>query len=175
MEFKSALGPLYKKLAIFTFIFLLLLGLYIFSLKFYSDRITQRVETFHTLKEEIAKSQVSTEEELKLRQLANLIQSKTGKDLNAILYDVQNKLERNFDTTKNLLLNKFAQSNWKVNSSNFDPEAGKLYFVLEIPQTDIESFLDFLIEEALILKIENFKIIKSATSTYQIEISFKLK
>ncbi len=172
MELRGVLKKLYLKLIIFVFIFLIIVITYVFLLRFYVQKITKQVENIKTLKEMIAKNRADFEKELKLKQLLTFAQQKSGREISAILFDVQQKLNRSPETIKDLFLNTFNKENWKIIS--FSSEEKKLSFSVLIPQNDINKFLDFLVDEVLLIKISELKI-KKENNFYQINFVVNLQ
>jgi hypothetical protein len=75
-----------------------------------------------------------------------LIEQKAGKDLPTILFDLQQKLNRDFEKTKNLVSEKIQKENWRVIQTSLNQEEKKLSFAFQIPDSDFRKFYDFMIE-----------------------------
>ena len=164
---------LYLKLASASLIFLIFLVSFIFVLKFYEKIIIQKIENINILKENINQNKSTRERELKFQQLKLFFQQKTGREITTVLFDLQQKLNPDFNKTKDLILKKIDNENWQIIGSNFNFEEKKINLILELPQEKIENFLRFLKDQLLIIKIESLKIEKNKEN-YQLTLIFNL-
>lgn len=153
MNLSPALKKLYKKVGIFSSIFIVILSLYLFLFYFYSKNLIKKIEKINALKDQYYQSQISIEKENKLKRLTTIIQQKTKKELPALLYDIQQKLNHNFETTKKLILDKIQKENWQIKSANFYQEENKVNIVFQIPSDDFKKFYDFMINSGLVWQI----------------------
>jgi len=174
MNYDHVLKNIRTKVIIFSLGFVLLIGLYFFILNFYSKKILSQIQEINSLKEKINQAQASLQKESQLQILKILIEQKAGKDLPAILFDLQQKLNRDFEKTKNLVSEKIQKENWQVIKTNFNQEEKKLNFVFQIPNSDFGKFYDFMIEESLIWQTTDLKIDKN-NDFWQIELNLKTK
>jgi hypothetical protein len=174
MNYGTALKNIRTKVIIFSLGFILLIGLYFFLLNFYSKKILSQIQEINSLKEKINQTQSAFQKESQLQKLKILIEQKAGKDLPTILFDLQQKLNIDFEKTKNLVSEKIQKENWQVIKTSFDQEEKKLNFVFQIPDNDFKKFYDFMIEESLVWQIIDFKINKN-NNFWQIELNLKTK
>jgi hypothetical protein len=174
MNYGIALKNIRTKVIIFSLGFILLIGAYFFLLNFYSKKILSQIQEINSLKEKINQAQAALQKENQLQKLKILIEQKAGKDLPAILFDIQQKLDRDFKKTKNLISEKIQKENWQVIKTSFNQEEKKLNFVFKIPDSDFSKFSDFIIEEGLIWQTTDLKIDKN-NDFWQIELNLKTK
>jgi hypothetical protein len=170
----TALRNIRTKVSVFSVVFILLIFGYFFLLNFYSKKILSQIQEINSLKEKINQAQAAFQKENQLQKLKILIEQKTGKDLPAILFDLQQKLNRDFEKTKNLVSEKIKKENWRVTKTSFNQEEKKLNFVFQIPDSDFSKFYDFMIEESLIWQTIDLKIDKN-NNFWQIELNLKTK
>jgi hypothetical protein len=174
MNYSTALKNIRIKVIIFSVGFILLIGFYLFLLNFYSKKILSQIQEINLLKAKINQSQTALQKENQLQKLKILIEQKAGKDLPAILFDLQQKLNRDFEKTKNLVSGKIQKENWRVIQTSLNQEEKKLSFAFQIPDSDFSKFYDFMIKEGLIWQTTDLKIDKN-NDFWQIELNLKTK
>ena len=174
MNYSTALKNIRIKVIIFSVGFILLIGFYLFLLNFYSKKILSQIQEINLLKAKINQSQTTFQKENQLQKLKILIEQKAGKDLPTILFDLQQKLNIDFEKTKNLVYEKIQKENWRVIQTSFNQEEKKLNFVFQIPDSDFSKFYDFMIKEGLIWQTTDLKIDKN-NDFWQIELNLKTK
>lgn len=174
MSFSSALKRLYLKITVLFVIFLGILGVYFFLFNFYAKKLLNKINQINSLKEQILQNQVSLEKENKSKKIVTLINQKTNKELSAILFAIQQKLNRNFEVTKNLVLEKLKKENWQVKVTNFNQQENKLNFVFQLPDNDFENFYNFMIDSGLIWQIISFKINK-IDNFWEVDLTLQLQ
>jgi hypothetical protein len=174
MNYSAALKNIRTKVIIFSLGFILLIGVYFFLLNFYSKKILSQIQEINSLKEKINQVQAAFQKENQLQKLKILIEQKAGKDLPAISFDIQQKLNRDFEKTKNLISEKIQKENWQIIKTSFNQEEKKLNFVFQIPDSDFSKFYDFMIEEGVIWQTTDLKIDKN-NNFWQIELNLKTK
>ncbi len=171
---------IYRSL-IFVVVFLIILIGYFFLLNFYKNKILTKIKEIDNLKIEILQSQSQFEKARRLQIINNLIKQKTNKDLKVIIYELQQKLNRDFETTKNLILDKLAKENWQIQKTQFQENEKKINIVFLLSQNDYDKFSEFLFKEALVTQINELKINKlspdekSTTSLYVIDLTLQIK
>lgn len=171
---------IYRSL-IFVVAFLIILIGYFFLLNFYKNKILAKIKEIDNLKTDILQSQSQLEKVRRLQIINNLIKQKTNKDLKAIISELQQKLDRDFNTIKNLVLDKLAKENWQIQKTQFQENEKKMNIIFLLPQNDYDKFSEFLFKEALIPQINELKISKfypnenSTTSLYLIDLILQLK
>jgi hypothetical protein len=170
MNYSTSLKNIRKKVIIFSLGFILLIVGYFFILDFYSKKILKQIGEINSLKEKINQTQADFQKENQLQKLKIMIEQKAGKDLPSILFDLQQKLNRDFEKTKNLVSEKIQKENWQVIKTSFNQEEDKLDFIFQIPDSDFSKFYDFMIEEGLIWQTTDLKINKN-NNFWQIELN----
>jgi hypothetical protein len=170
MNYSTSLKNIRKKVIIFSLGFILLIVGYFFILDFYSKKILKQIGEINSLKEKINQTQADFQKENQLQKLKIMIEQKAGKDLPSILFDLQQKLNRDFEKTKNLVSEKIQKENWQVIKTSFNQEEEKLDFIFQIPDSDFSKFYDFMIEEGLIWQTTDLKINKN-NNFWQIELN----
>jgi Rad3-related DNA helicase len=160
------------KAVIYVLGFILLIAGYFFILNFYSKRIINKIQEINSLKEKIRQANENLERENQFKKLKASIEQKAGKDLPSILFGLQQKLDRDFEKTKDLILNKLKEANWQTVKTNFNPQEKKLGFFLEIPDVDLSKFYNFIIEDGLVWDIADLKINKK-DNMWQIELNLQ--
>jgi hypothetical protein len=173
MDYGVALKNIRKKVIIFSLGFILLIGVYFFLLNFYSKKILNQIQEINLLKEKINQTQIAFQKENQLQKLKALIEQKANKDLPTILFDLQQKLDRDLEKTKNLVSEKIQKENWQVIKTSFNQEE-KINFIFQVPESDFSKFYDFMIEEGLIWQTDDLKIDKK-NNFWQIELNLKIK
>jgi hypothetical protein len=174
MDYGVALKNIRKKVIIFSLGFILLIGVYFFLLNFYSKKILNQIQEINLLKEKINQTQIAFQKENQLQKLKALIEQKANKDLPTILFDLQQKLDRDLEKTKNLVSEKIQKENWQVIKTSFNQEEKKINFIFQVPESDFSKFYDFMIEEGLIWQTDDLKIDKK-NNFWQIELNLKIK
>lgn len=147
-------------------VFLVLFALYVFLLFFYQNKIINKLKEINSLKTQIGGSEKQWQEYLKIQRINNLIKQETGKDLPAILYEVRQKIDRDFENTKKLIVDKLNKENWQIKTTNFQSENKILEITFELPVEDTNKFFNFLVKEGLLWQIQNLNISKE-TATIQ--------
>jgi hypothetical protein len=174
MNFSNALKRVYSKIAIFFSVFVVIFVVYFFLLNFYSQRLIKKINEINSLKEKIIQSQTSLEKENRIKRLITLIEQKSNKELPAILFDIQQKISRNFETVKNLVSEKIQKENWQIKTTNFNQQENKLNFVFQIPDEDFDNFYNFMIDSGLIWQTINLKINK-VNNFWEINLTLQAK
>jgi len=174
MSNSYAFRKTYVKVVFFSLFFILLIIAYIFLLNFYSKKILSQIQEINSLKEKIIQAQTISQKKIQLQKLKNAIEQKTNKELSSTLFDLQQKLDRDFEKTKNLILSKLQEENWQVQKTTFNQEEKKLNFIFQIPESDFTKFYDFMIENALVWQITDLKIEKN-NDFLQVELNLKTK
>jgi hypothetical protein len=170
----TALKNIRTKVIIFSLGFILLIIGYFFILNLYSKKILNQIEEINLLKEKINQAQAAFQKESQLQKLKILIEQKTEKDLPAILFDIQQKIDRDFEKTKNLVYEKIQKENWQIIKTTFNQEEKRLNFIFQIPDSDFSKFYDFMVEEGLVWQTIDLKIYKN-NNLWQIELNLKTK
>lgn len=171
---KNSLSQLKNKLIIFSLIFVILLTIHFLSLNFYYKNLKQRIEKVNFQKQKILEAQLQQQQQIKIKQLANLLNQKLGFNYETLLPNFQQKIDWNFEGIKNLILNKIREEGWMIINTNFDPRGDILNLSLEIPKEDYRKFEDFMIKELLLLKLDNLTINKKE-DTYLINLILRRK
>jgi hypothetical protein len=170
----EVLKKIYLKVVIFIFVFIFLTAGYFFLLNFYSKKILGKIKEINNLEEKIIQYQSALQKQNQLEKMKILIEQKSKKELPAILFDLQQKLNKDFETMKKLILDKIQQENWKIIQTNFNLGEKKLNFVFQIPEYDFSKFYDFIIENGLIWQMTDFKIEKN-NDLWQVELNLQTR
>ncbi|GIW67574.1 MAG: hypothetical protein KatS3mg096_442 [Candidatus Parcubacteria bacterium] len=174
MGHNQTLNKIYLKIAVFTLIFLLITVGYFFILNFYSQKTLAKINEINNLKEKLIQNQATIESQNKIKKIVSLIEQKTGKELKTILFEANQKLDRDFETTKNLVNEKLQKENWSIQTTSFNQQEKKLTFIFQLPESDLEKFSNFMIESGLIWQTINFKIDK-INNNLNIELNLQTK
>lgn len=169
---KTKFFTIKNKLIFSIFIFLILLILNFLLLNLYYKNLKKKIEEINNIKQKIVLSRNIQDQENQYKQLLNSIEQKLGTSSEVVLYNLQQKIERNFENIKNLILNKVKEENWKIISTNFNQNENRLNIVFQIPIKDYQKFSDFIINELLVLKIESLTIEKK-DKNYEINLTIK--
>lgn len=165
---KVALKRIYTKLFIVLIIFICVLTFYFLSFKFYQKNLIQKVEKINTLRINELNNRSNADLVNKQKQLINIFKQKSGKNLDDLLTSVEAKINKNPDQ----IIQLFKEKGWQfTESKNID--LGNLKIDLNLKPEEFSNFLNFLLEEALFLKMNNLKITKTGDN-YQINLEFLL-
>lgn len=165
---KLALKSIYTKLLLVLVIFIFVLIFYLFSFKFYQKNLFKKIEQINNFKMNEANNQLNIELTNRQKQLINVFKQKSGKNLDDILTLVEAKLNRN----SNQIVQLFKEKGWQF-TENKSSDLNILKIDLNLKPEEFNNFLSFLIDEALFLKINSLKLIKSEQN-YQINLEFSL-
>lgn len=165
---KVALKRIYTKLLIVLIIFISTLSFYFLSFKFYQKNLIKKVEKINSLKLNELNNRASADLINKQKQLINILKQKSGKNLDELLTSVEAKTNKNPDQ----IIQFFKEKGWQFTESK-NIELGNLKIDLNLKPEEFNNFFNLFLEEALFLKVNNFKIIKSSDN-YQINLEFLL-
>jgi len=174
MNYSTALKNIRTKVIIFSLGFILLITGYFFLLNFYSKKILKQIQEINSLKEKLSQFQAALQKESQLKKLKFLIEQKANKELPAILFDLQQKLDIDFEKAKNLISERLQKENWKIIRTSFNQEEKKLNFVFQIPVEDFDKFYNFMLDSNLIWKIIDLKVDKN-NDFWQIELNLQTR
>jgi predicted PurR-regulated permease PerM len=174
MYFGNALKRVYAKIAIFFGVFVVIFIAYFFLINFYSRILIQKINEIAFLKEKIIQRQISLEKENKIKRLITLIEQKSNKELPAILFNIQQKINRDFEAVKNLVLENIQKENWQIKTTNFNQQENKLNFVFQITDKDFDNFYNFMIDSGLIWQTINLKLNK-VNNFWEIDLTLQSK
>jgi hypothetical protein len=174
MTLTPALKRVYLKNSLFLGIFIGIGFLHFFLLHFYSNKLLGKTREINAIKDQIMQAQISSQKETNAKRIINLIQQKSGKDLSSIIVTIQQKINHNFETTKNLFSTKIQKENWQLKGTNFNQQENKLNFTFQIPLNDFDNFYNYLIDSGLVWQVSNFKINK-LDNFWDIDLTFQSK
>ena len=174
MAVNPSLKKTYLKVGVFSLAFIFLILGYVYLLNFYSKKIIGKITEINSLKEQIVQNQTALQKENQLQKIKVLIEQKANKELSAILFDIQQKLDRDFEKTKNLILNKIQEENWRAIKTSFNEQEKKLNFVFQINQNDLNKFYNFMMETGLFWQTTDLKAEKN-NNFWQIELNLQAK
>ena len=174
MVIKYSFKNTYLKTGIFALGFIFLILGYVYLLNFYSKNIISKITEINSLKEQILQNQVILKKENQLQKTKTLIEQKANKELSAILFDIQQKLDRDFEETKNLILDKLQEENWQAIRTSFNEQEKKLNFVFQINQNDFIKFYNFMTNTGLLWQTIDLKAEKN-DKFWQIELNLQTK
>jgi len=174
MVIKYSFKNTYLKTVIFALGFIFLILGYVYLLNFYSKNIISKITEINSLKEQILQNQVILKKENQLQKTKTLIEQKANKELSAILFDIQQKLDRDFEETKNLILDKIQEENWQAIRTSFNEQEKKLNFVFQINQNDFIKFYNFMTNTGLLWQTIDLKAEKN-DKFWQIELNLQTK
>lgn len=180
MDFLKNKKSIFLKNVFFVGSFLIFFIFYIFLLNFYENKILNQLKEISSLKAEIINTENQIQNSIKLQRINNLIKQKTGQELKSIIYQINQKLNKDFETTKNIIVNKLNNENWSIKTTNFQKENNFLEITLELSLEDLNKFFNFLTKEGILWQIQSLNISKlitqpSTTSTNIYTINFSIK
>ncbi|GIW66695.1 MAG: hypothetical protein KatS3mg095_0593 [Candidatus Parcubacteria bacterium] len=166
---KYSLKNIYLKLGIISLIFIVISGIYFLSFGFYKQKLIKKIEEINSLKAKNLAMQSETEYLNKQKQLANIFEQKSGKNLDEIM----SVIEKNLYKKPEQLIQLINEKKWQIINNNID-EFNNLKLILFLKPEEINDFFDFLVDQWLFLKINNLKIIKKEQG-YNIDLIIKIE
>lgn len=153
------------------FLFLGILGLNIFVIKFGEKKIISKIEEIKKLESQLKNIDKENQTLNLISPSLKLIENNFGKDLISLASDFKQKEIWKVEELKNFILERAKTKNWQVEKEMIDNNK-LLYLNLIIPEADWNSFLNFLEKEILILRLVNLKVEK-VENNFRVSLIFK--
>lgn len=152
MDLDRIIKNLYKRL-VFTFIiFILIIGVYIFLLNFYSKRVISLAKEIYNLKKSISEKEENLRYQNQLKTINEIIKREYNKDLITITQESLNSINRPINEVALLIENYSKNNNWQIVKKELNENS--LKYNLIINKSELNRFFEFLINTALIFKIK---------------------